>query len=68
LDIQSKQGSDGKEHVSLLEVEETHFSGSGAVTYKGKIFYSVPLGNKVREEKIEGTKSTEIFGSWPAGM
>lgn len=53
-----------------LLVEETHYSGYGDVTYKGRIeFRFGGLGGavKVAEKPISGKKVRDYFVSWPAG-
>ena len=47
---------------NLLVVEETQYSSTGVVVYRGKLFFAGTT--LVKQEKIEGIKSWEIFHSW----
>ncbi len=47
---------------NLLVVEETQYSSSGVVVYRGKLFFAGTT--LVKQEKIEGNKRWEIFHSW----
>ncbi|MDP8255826.1 MAG: hypothetical protein P9M14_08755 [Candidatus Alcyoniella australis] len=53
---------------NAIEVEETHFSPSGSVIYKGIVVYSFGWrGSKLQERALRGKKRTDIFSSWPSG-
>lgn len=56
------------EQARLLEVEETHFSSSGSVTYRGKIFFEIGFISRVEKEvSLSGRKTMSIFQRWPMG-
>ena len=52
-----------------IEVEETHYSSSGSVIYRGKLFirFGFGGGQVVKERAISGRKIFNVFGGWPAG-
>lgn len=47
---------------NLLVVEETQYSSTGVVLYRGKLFFAGTT--LVKQETIEGIKRWEIFHSW----
>lgn len=52
-----------------IEIEETHYSTSGSVIYRGKLFirFGFGGGKVVREEAISGRKRFSVFVGWPSG-
>lgn len=52
-----------------LEVEETHYSPSGRVVYRGRLIFRFSgSGGRLEEQiPISGTKRNNFFSSWPAG-
>jgi hypothetical protein len=47
----------------ILEVDEVQYSPSGAVIYRGKLFFDAG-GELIRQERIEGNPRWRIFTSW----
>lgn len=54
-----------------IEVEETHFSQSGAVTYKGKMLFrfkeGTGRGERIEVKLISGERHQDLFREWPYG-
>jgi|GEM_PF-6767874 len=52
-----------------IELEETHYSPSGSVIYRGKLFIRFGFGGGqiVQQSTISGRKIFNIFGGWPSG-
>jgi hypothetical protein len=45
-------------------IEETHFTG-GHVSFRARSFFSFGIGEKEKEEIIEGVKETDYYFFWP---
>ena len=58
----AKANQVGVENNGIV-VEETQFAGTGAVLYRGKLFFD-PGGELIRSEGIDGRKTFDIFSSW----
>jgi len=52
-----------------IEVEETHYSPAGVVTYQGKLRIRFGFGGGYLEEEIpiSGRKQASYFTGWPSG-
>jgi hypothetical protein len=44
-------------------IEETHFSPSGSIVYKGELVFDVN-GHPIQSESRMGAKANDIFESW----
>lgn len=52
-----------------IEVEETHYSPTGAVSYRGKLRIRFGFGGGYMEDEISisGRKQASYFTGWPSG-
>ncbi len=48
-------------------IEETHFT-NGHLSFQARSFFSPGIGEKEKEEVIEGVKETDYYFYWPVGL
>lgn len=55
--------------LRTLEVEETHYDGTGTVIYRGTILFEPRLDSYVvkEEHSMMGRRPVQVFANWPKG-